>query len=183
MARIDAFLKLGLAQNCSDIHLDSDRGEQAHYKDGLAAVLDAGLSAGAELTLLAGDLFDTNEATEETIAWAKALFAAHPHPIVMIPGNHDCLTPEGIFSRHDFDTVPNVEMLAHPDGEMRVLASLEVAVWGRGMTDHNPGYLPLAGAVDRPEGVQWYLGLGHGIQKKAYWPEDLHEWMFKQKRN
>ena len=27
------------------------------------------------------------------------------------------------------------------------------------------------------------LGAGHGIQKKAYWPEDLHEWMFKQKRD
>lgn len=149
--------------HCSDIHLDSDRGSPAHYRDGLEAVLDAGLAAGAELTLLAGDLFDTNQATEDTIEWTKQLFAKHAHPIVMIPGNHDCLAADGIYLRHDFDAIANVEMLQSPDGELRVLRALDIAVWGRGMVDHHPEYLPLADATPRPAGVRWYLGLGHGI--------------------
>ena len=156
--------------HCSDIHLDSDRGSPQHYRDGLEAVLKAGLNAGAELTLLAGDLFDTNQATEDTIEWAKRLFASHHHPIVMIPGNHDCLATDGIFLRHDFDAVENVEMLQSPDGEQRVLAALNVAVWGKGMVDHHPEYLPLADTIPRPAGVHWYLGLGHGI----YVPDGEH---------
>ena len=149
--------------HCSDIHLDSDRGSPLRYREGLEAVLAAGLTAGADLTLIAGDLFDTNDATEETIDYAKQLFAAHPHTIVMIPGNHDCLAANGIYRRHDFDAVPNVEMLIAPDGEQRVFPQLGVAVWGRGMVDHLPEYEPLADVPPRPDGVHWYLGLGHGI--------------------
>ena len=171
MSTVNSYTRSELrVMHCSDIHLDSDRGLAQRYRDGLAAVLDAGLTAGAELTLLAGDLFDTNQATEDTIEWVKKLFARHPHPIVMIPGNHDCLAAHGIYLRHDFNVVANVEMLQSPNGESRVIEALNVAVWGRGMVDHHPDYLPLANAPPRPTGVRWYLGLGHGI----FVPEGEH---------
>ena len=65
--------------------------------------------------LLAGDLFDSNKASTETITWAMQRLEALPFPVAMIPGNHDCMLPGSIYARFDFDSLKNTHFFA--DGE------------------------------------------------------------------
>ena len=84
--------------HCSDIHLDTDyHGGDVNLslRDYYRGVFDRLLNAIGEhdpqLLLLPGDLFDSNRASADTVEWAGARLEALPFPVVMIPGNHDCL--------------------------------------------------------------------------------------------
>ncbi len=149
--------------HCADIHLNGLVLEQDVYRMAFTAALAEMRAHAPDLMLLAGDLFDTNAASAGTIAWAMATLAEQPFPIVMIPGNHDCMAADSIYARHDFDGIPNVTLLAAPEGEIVHLPALEVAVWGKGMVDHTPHYRPLGGCPDRPPGCRWFLGMAHGL--------------------
>lgn len=156
--------------HCSDIHLDGDGhhhlvgdAARAALRDAFALALAEMRAQSPDLMLLAGDLFDANSASADTIEWAMETLGRQPFPVVMIPGNHDCLEAGAIFRRYDFNAIPNVSMLAAEAGEVARLDSLEVAVWGKGMVEHSTGYRPLQGCPERPDGCRWFLGLGHGI--------------------
>jgi len=149
--------------HCSDIHLECNRKTAEHYQDGLVRVMDEAVRVDADLLLIAGDLFDSNYASDESITWAMQTLESYVLPVVMIPGNHDCLEPGAIFHRYDFDALRGVDMLTAEAGEQRVLPDLNLAVWGKGMVDHSRKFRPLGGVAERPAQVSWYLGLGHGI--------------------
>ena len=68
----------------------------------LAAVRTiAGLAKQHEVAavLVAGDVFDSNLVPERTIVQALAAMRAFPGPWVLLPGNHDSLLSEGVWSR------------------------------------------------------------------------------------
>ena len=156
--------------HCSDIHLDGDgyhlsTGADARegYRRAFARALAKMRAHDPDLMLLAGDLFDANDATPETIRWAMETLGRQPFPVVMIPGNHDCMEPDAIYRRYDFNSIPNVRMLSAEAGEVARLEALSLAVWGKGMVDHSTAYRPLGGCPERPGDCRWFLGLGHGI--------------------
>lgn len=154
--------------HCSDIHLDPEghgggSGLRDRQREAFAGALKAMTAHQPDLLLLAGDLFDSNKASVETIHWAMETLSRLAIPVVMIPGNHDCLEPGGIYHRHDFNRIANVQLLADEAGEVVRLPQLAAAVWGRGMSAHTPEFRPLHGRAERPQGVRWYLGLGHGL--------------------
>ena len=155
--------------HASDIHLDTDYygGEiniasRDYCRRIFATLLERIAADGPDLFLLPGDLFDSNRASSETIEWAMERLAALPFPVTMIPGNHDCLEPDGIFRRYDFSRLPNVDMLLSAEGENRDFVALGVTVWGKGMEDHSPEYIPLEGLA-APQPARWNLALAHGI--------------------
>ncbi len=155
--------------HASDVHLDTDYfgGEtnlaSRDFCRGIfTKLLERIAGQSPQLFLLPGDLFDSNRASGETVRWAMAALGALPFPVAMIPGNHDCLEPGGIFLAHDFAGVPNVEMFLSPQGEARDLAALQAFVWGKGMEDHSPEYRPLDG-LPPPRPERWNLAMGHGI--------------------
>ena len=150
--------------HCSDIHLDGDAEDARDFYRQAFAVALADIGAHEpDLLMLAGDLFDSNSATADTIEWAMAILGRQPFPIVMIPGNHDCLAEDAIYRRYDFNRIDNVDLLLAETGDMVRLPSLDAAVWGKGMTDHSPAFSPLGDCPARPADCRWYLGLGHGI--------------------
>ncbi len=155
--------------HCSDIHLDSDyyggdwnRDRSNRDRAIFDALLDAICAGQPDLMLIAGDLFDHNRATVATVEWACERLAALPFPVVMIPGNHDCLAENAVYHRHDF-AAAGLHMLLDPGGQTLTLRELAVAVWGRGLVDHHPGHRPLADPPARPDPDLWYLGLAHGV--------------------
>ena len=167
--------KLRIA-HCSDIHLDGDvhsygaagmnwsgNGGGEFHRRAFATALEEIAAHAPDMMLLPGDLFDTNRARADTIQWAMEILGRQPFPIIMIPGNHDCMEEGAIYRRHDFNRVDNVTMLCAEAGEMAHLPELGVAVWGKGMVEHTPRYSPLAGCPDRPADCRWYLGMGHGL--------------------
>lgn len=154
--------------HCSDVHLDGDAGEMIdtsvdYYRSGFARALGVMQSHKPDLLLIAGDLFDANTASDETITWAMDILSEQPVPIVMIPGNHDCLEPGAIYHRYDFNRIPNLQLIDAEHGAIARVESLDVAVWGKGMVEHSPDYLPLDGCPERPADSKWFLGMGHGI--------------------
>ena len=148
--------------HCSDIHLDGG-GDRAHYRQAFAAALADMRTHGPDLLMIAGDLFDTNAATSGTIEWAMETLSQQPFPVVMIPGNHDCMAEDAIYRRYDFNRIPNVDLLTAEAGDTVHLSTLNTTVWGKGMTDHSPEFSPLGDCPTRPAECRWYLGLGHGI--------------------
>jgi len=156
--------------HCADIHLDSSGYGQSLGADGSAFHRDAFAAALAEmrahapdLMLLAGDLFDSNRATAGTIEWAMQMLSEQPFPVLMIPGNHDCLEQGSIYHRYDFNRIANVQIIAAPDGEVVRVPQLGIAAWGRGMVEHSRSFSPLAGLPQRPADCRWYLAMGHGL--------------------
>lgn len=156
--------------HCSDIHLDydyygGDRNLSKHeyYRDLFGKLLTDISAASPDVMLLAGDLFDHNRAAEPTIGWAMEMLGKLDFPVVMIPGNHDCLVDNAIYLRHDFNQIPNVTLLDEIHGQTVELAELKLAVWGKGMRDHTPDNQPLKGTPTGLNGGNWHVGMGHGI--------------------
>ncbi len=156
--------------HCADIHLDASGYGQAlgaegseFHRTAFANAIEAMLAHDPQLFLLAGDLFDSNRATAATIEWAMATLAAIPIPVLMIPGNHDCLETGSIYHRYDFNSLPNVLCLLAHEGETVTVPHLDLACWGRGMVEHNRLYAPLGGLPPRPAGMRWYIAMGHGL--------------------
>jgi len=150
--------------HCSDIHLDgNDDHGGAACRDAFMRGLKAMRGHRPDILMIAGDLFDSNTATADTIQWAMETLGQQPFPVVMIPGNHDCMEADAIYRRYDFKRIANVDMLASEAGGVVRYDGLGLAVWGKGMVDHSPDYSPLAGCWDRPADCRWYLGMGHGM--------------------
>lgn len=116
--------------HCSDIHLDSDYyggdwNRARHDRDRALfdGLLEAICAGRPDLLLLAGDLFDHNRATVDTVEWACERLANLPFPVVMIPGNHDCLAENAVYHRHDF-AAAGLHLLLDPAGQTLTLPEL-----------------------------------------------------------
>jgi DNA repair exonuclease SbcCD nuclease subunit len=141
---------------------DQNLGQRDYYRGVFQALLDGIKAQQPDLMLLPGDLFDSNRASADTILWAMESLGRLPFPVIMIPGNHDCLEEGGVFHRHDFNRVENVRLLRAPEGEITELPDLGVIAWGKGMVEHSPEYSPLGDLPGAQPGA-WNLALGHGI--------------------
>src|SRR5205085_7150168 len=83
----------------SDLHVDHDYTARLHGGDGtagLACVLNASRSIGADLVLLAGDTFDSHRVPEYVLKRAATAISAARLPVVLLPRNHDPAVPEAI---------------------------------------------------------------------------------------
>lgn len=143
-----------------DIHVD--------HGDPVKPLVDAALAEHVDAVVLVGDIFDHNRvATEEGQALVDEL-ARLAVPVVVLPGNHDCLVPDAIWSRVTLPT--NVHLMTDDTGELVVLEALDVAIWGR----PHPTYgdlRPLDGLPPR-SGRTWDVALAHGHMVLRR--EDLH---------
>lgn len=150
--------------HCSDIHLGTNGARQDDpCRPRFARTLAQIAGHRPDLLLLAGDLFDTNAVDDATVRFAMEALDGLAFPVVMIPGNHDCMAPDGVYRRHDFSALANVVLLDAENGGGVDLPRLGAAVWGKAMVDHAHSFRPLAGAPARPRGCRWHLGMGHGI--------------------
>jgi DNA repair exonuclease SbcCD nuclease subunit len=155
----------------ADVHLDSDGygnpAEHAAHRErgrrGFQRIVDRALTDRVDLLLIAGDLFDHNRVPDETVAFVRAELDRLGQPVVILPGNHDCLHPHGIYDRHDFVAeARHVHVIRRLDGELIEFPQLDAVVWGRAMEEHEPAFQPLAHIPARDD-RRWCLALGHGF--------------------
>ena len=125
--------------------------------------MDRTLTEEADLLLIAGDLFDHNRVGDETIAFVRAELDRLRQPVVILPGNHDCLNAGAIYDRHDFSAgAKHVRVIARLEGETVDFPELDLTLWGRAMEEHEPSFSPLAGLPHR-NAERWCLAMGHGF--------------------
>ena len=156
----------------SDIHLGASHlreydpakigevNDRAHHA--LKALVDLSIQAKTNLVIIAGDLFDHNRVDNPTIEFALRELHRAIVPVLILPGNHDCLVADSVYRRVCFSKVaPNVHIFTACEGERFSFPELDLAVWGKPITSYGGDLHPMAGIPPR-SGERWQIAVAHG---------------------
>jgi DNA repair exonuclease SbcCD nuclease subunit len=147
----------------SDLHLGIDDSFDPARSYGslaiLERVLNASEKAGADAVVLAGDVFDNHRQPLDLLERAGKILREHPGPIVILPGNHDPLTPDSVYRRAGLSSLSNVKILGLNVDEAVVFPELDLEIWGRAHMDYTD-MSPLADPRRRT--TRWQLAAAHG---------------------
>ena len=138
----------------SDVHIDESRGTA-----GLRAVLATAGALRADLVLLAGDTFESNQLGAAVLDRAARLLAESDMPIVILPGNHDPALPDSVFLRGGIASIPNVHVLGVTHDEAVRFPAYDLEVWGHAHRDYFD-MAPLRGP--RARSMRWQVAMAHG---------------------
>ncbi len=146
----------------SDLHVDDDP-HQGPYGDdgttGLRLVLDAARAAEADYVLLVGDIFDSNRQSPGLIAQCVDMLRAFPKPIVVLPGNHDPLTPDSVWRRGGLDQLDHVAIIGLTHEQAIHFPDHDLEMWGHPHFNYE-NMVPLR--EPRPRSARWHITLAHG---------------------
>ena len=98
----------------SDLHVDNDPTQGPYGEDGttgLRVVLEAGKAHNADFVLLVGDVFDNNRQPAHILDRSTELLASAGRPVLILPGNHDPVTPDSVYLRGEMAKLPNVHII------------------------------------------------------------------------
>ncbi|HZU05571.1 MAG TPA: metallophosphoesterase [Chloroflexota bacterium] len=147
----------------SDLHLDASPG-YAGREAGPAAlrplrqVLQTARAVGAQVVVLAGDVFEHNRQPAALLDQAAQLLAASALRVVILPGNHDPLTPDSVY-RRGLAALANVWVLGLHVEQAVVFPELELEVWGNAHQDYGD-MAPLR--EPRARTTRWQIATAHG---------------------
>lgn len=145
----------------SDIHVDDGYTARLYDGDGtmgLRYVLATARELGADLVLLAGDVFEHNRLPADIVRRTAELLHDSGLPIVMLPGNHDPAVPESVYHR-GVSEPPNVHVLGVTHPEAVVFPEWELEVWGHAHYDYG-NMAPLQ--RPRARTTRWQIAMAHG---------------------
>lgn len=145
----------------SDLHIDSGWEEFDILRSVLATAREA------DLLVLAGDLFEHNRLPLQLIDKATRLLSDALLPVVILPGNHDCLGENSVYVRGGLGDPENVSVLGVTNGETLHFQALDLSVWGRPHRDYQD-MAPLAQSPKRLASRHIAVAHGHLHQN----PED-----------
>ncbi len=146
----------------SDLHLGADYSADQSRPDTLSVlseVLTAAKAARADLLILAGDTFENNRLPSPLLERAAGILSEFSAPIVILPGNHDPLTPDSLYRRGEFAAVPNLCVLGLTVGEAALFPALDLEVRGKPHLDY-ADMSPLCRPACRT--MRWQLTAAHG---------------------
>ncbi|MBI2913451.1 MAG: DNA repair exonuclease [Chloroflexi bacterium] len=156
----------------SDLHIDGKQSEEFHP---LCKVLEAARTAAADMLLLAGDIFEHNRLPLALLDRAARLLDDAGIPVVILPGNHDCLVPDSVYRRGGIGDVPNVHVLGASAGERLLFPEHDLEVWGRPHLDY-ANMSPLGEPPPRAAGRRIAMAHGHWLSGSF----DLHRsWLIR----
>ena len=150
----------------SDLHIGGGRAVDEGHP--LCTVICAAKDASVDVLLLAGDVFDHNRVPIDTLDRVARLMDDSGLRIVVLPGNHDCITPESVYRRGGIGDVPGVDVIGLND-ERIDLQDLELEIWGRAHYDYQ-NLSPLRDAPSRS--ARWSVAVAHGHWMRG--PADQH---------
>jgi DNA repair exonuclease SbcCD nuclease subunit len=146
----------------SDLHVDDDP-HQGPYGDdgttGLRVVLNAAKAVEADYVLLVGDIFDSNRQSPALVTSCVAMLADCGRPVVVLPGNHDPLTPDSVWRRGGLDKLDHVSILGLTHDQAIHFPDHDLEMWGHAHTDYS-NMVPLRDP--RPRSARWHITLAHG---------------------
>ena len=150
-----------LIVHTSDLHLGADSvltDDVSGNVPVLEQVLSTARAQQADLVILAGDTFDHNRQRARVLEEVSEVMADAGLPIVILPGNHDPLTPDSVYRRSEFGNAGNVHVLGLT-AERSDFPELDLEVWGRPHVD----YLDMMPLPEPPERrTRWQLAVAHG---------------------
>ena len=145
----------------SDVHLGDSAGHP-RSEQVFERVVEAVAGHGADMLLLAGDIFDNDRVSDDVLEQFVSMASRSGVPVVVLPGNHDLAHETSVYWREPFALANgNLHVLQDPAGESLVFPELGLEVWGRPMTVHSPAFRPLQG-MPKPGNGRWLVGVAHG---------------------
>lgn len=156
----------------SDIHLGkklssllgsrAEEGRQA-LKKAFSKSVSLALKEKVNLFLIAGDLFDNNNPSRETIDFVRTEFKKLEKinvPVLILPGTHDCLADNSIYRKVDFaKELSNVFVFLKE--ETRFYPELDLAVSAKPNLTRSSKNSPLRGLRESFE-KKFNIAMGHG---------------------
>ncbi|MGB0632032.1 MAG: metallophosphoesterase family protein [Alphaproteobacteria bacterium] len=167
-----------IVAHSSDLHVDDGYTMRAWGGDGngpLAAVIDAAYAAGADILLLAGDVFEHNRLKADILDRTHALLSAAPMPVVMLPGNHDPLTPDSVWYRGGLNRIDRVHVLGTSRDTVS-FAEYDLDIWGQAHSDYGD-MPPLEGAPDRVAKRHIVAAHGHYVAERPHGTAPRASWL------
>lgn len=164
----------------ADIHLDAcfagaafppgfgNRRRQG-LRDALCAILDRAAQWPADAVLIAGDLYDDERVSRDTVAFCREAFAGTPVPILIAPGNHDPCTPSSAYARTNWPE--NVHIFSTPTWTSRALLDGRLIVHGFGWDTAALRIDPFSGLTVPDDGAV-HVAIGHGSERSHQVPDD-----------
>ncbi len=143
----------------SDVHLDRPGDAASRYFEKL---VDVAIEREVDLVVIAGDLFDHNRIGDKVFGTTLEQLRRLGVPVVILPGNHDCLIPEAVLLRPEFWDNEDIHVIDSPDGEMLDMPSLGLSFWGRSLSSYEADIRPLAGLPAPPRRDRWNIVVAHG---------------------
>lgn len=144
----------------SDLHIDATRATDAFHP--LCRVLATAADVGADLVILAGDIFDHNRVPLAVLDNVSRALGEYGRHVIILPGNHDCLTPNSVYRRGGIASLPNVQVIG-VDAEAIVFLEFDLEIWGRAHFDYK-NHSPLAEPHPRSAGKQIAVAHGHWMR-------------------
>ncbi len=154
----------------SDVHLgaysgsEGDRWQERRdlIETAFRRVIDLANESEAQILLIAGDFFDNDRVSQETIEFAISELRRAEGQVVLIPGNHDPMDEGSIYWRNDFEgNVPGMHIFREHAGDVFEPDHADVVLWGRAYLDTDWHFRPLDGLPERVDG-RWHIALAHG---------------------
>ena len=154
----------------SDVHLGAYAGSgdakwnarRELMEQTFGRVIDLANEVGADALLIAGDFFDNDRVSEETVVFAAETIRRFEGQTFLIPGNHDPMDPGSIYWRHDMEAIAKrLTIVREHQGEMVTPEGLDVVLWGRAYLDTDWHFKPLAGLPERLDN-RWHIAMAHG---------------------
>ncbi|MFC2034608.1 exonuclease SbcCD subunit D [Chloroflexota bacterium] len=144
----------------SDVHLEV-LGDKACQD--LKTVVDLAIETKVDLVVVAGDLFDHNRVDDDIVSFVVGQFKRLSVPVVILPGNHDCLSPDSVFERAEFlENCPNIRVFREALGETIDLPDLGISLWGKPIDSYDYDVLPLEGIPSPQRNGLWHIAVAHG---------------------
>lgn len=155
-----------------DLHLDAqftflgERGQEQRQE--LLATLDrivkTALDEAVDLFLVAGDLFDSNSPSYNTIDRVVNAFKKLEQaniPICLIPGSHDSYGPQSIYHLYNFhEALSNLTIFTDTLNQ-KVFDRLDLTIYGKAVVGKGQQQNPVQNVV-RTTDTAHHIALGHG---------------------
>lgn len=154
----------------SDVHLGAYSGsgdEKWHARRELMEhtfrrVIDLANDQAADALIIAGDFFDNDRVSEQTVTFAAQTIAQFRGQTFLIPGNHDPMDPGSLYWRHDLEsTAKRLTIVREHAGEFVEPEGLDLVLWGRAYLDTDWHFKPLEGLPGRLDN-RWHIAMAHG---------------------
>ena len=173
--------------HASDIHIGakfSSFGEKAAAQrqallDAFAKIIDLAISEQVQLLLIAGDLFDSNFPSYQSVSFVKDQLKKLDNAgirAVILPGTHDCLSRDSIFKRENFTAgMAHVFIFDNPEETRKEFPELDLTIFGKPNLSNKSPDSPLAFLKVRDSESKYKIAMAHGsvqIEGKAA-PDDL----------
>lgn len=160
----------------SDLHIGRDGGDRGI--GGLRAVFGAAAGAGAQVLVLAGDVFDHSRVPPALLDAFTDVLGEAPFMTVILPGNHDPLIDASPYRR--LPPIDRVRVLGLPDESVE-LPELALVVRGKAhetYDDMHPLPAPAAASPTTAAGLRVVV-VAHGHYVEG--PGDLHRaWLIRE---